>query len=740
MSATIDAAPGAVIVIGRVTGSKARVALEQRSHGRWVYRASGTLRKYGYFQLRWTDSPLPAGGLFRVAALTGARVIGLSGVLRPSARPLAVSSQLRPGAIEVRPGSVRVVSGSPTSGDAVLRLPPGDRTLRAGQVVVENASAESAGMIVVVKRAKKLRGGGEELWTAPGALKDAFSSFDADLSGTLASLSGSLTPSQSGDLRAEHSGSQSVGKLLPTQLTFSCKSQGRTFSLTSHVDFSSLQVGVIVDLSAGYVSISLSGQPTIDLNATFSQAATCTAEAAVVLGIKRTPLEVTLGPDFTLDSQGTITADWTWDPYFSFTYSKGVFTGASTQTSFANHGGLTITGNTQLTANFDFLDKVGGDGLDLQGLIGPEVDAFANVNNQGQLCVHAQNVWKAGATGSALGLHLDLGTLEWGFDNLVPFACTGGGNSGGSGGGGSPGGSSGYGLASCVSATLCRAIWEPAQIPWPSQPQPWYAYSETSGNWSGPTTLMPQDPPPALKTLSCAASGFCMVIADGGDNFDTSGGGWQAGPASGLNAEDVSCTSASFCMAVGLNGEGDDVAIYNGTSWSAPVDIDRGALNSVSCTSATFCAAVGLDGDAVTYNGSTWTTPQPIDPPGPGEVTSVMQVSCASATLCVAVGLDGNAEVYNGTSWSSPRQVDTDGGSTEISCAPGTSFCAGVDNDGRAYAYRSGVWTTPGTIDYAVNLHSVSCASSTDCVAVDGNGAALTYNGSTWSAPHPFAS
>lgn len=316
---------------------------------------------------------------------------------------------------------------------------------------------------------------------------------------------------------------------------------------------------------------------------------------------------------------------------------------------------------------------------------------------------------------------------------------SGGGNggSGGSGGSGTSGGSQGYGLTSCVSGALCRVVWEPFQNPWPSQPQPWYVYSDTSGHWSGPTPLLPQDPPPALRAVSCTPSGFCMVIANRGDDFVTTGGSWQAGPASGVGAFDVSCASASFCVVVGAGTSG-DVTIYDGTSWSTPVDIDRGALYSVSCTSPTFCVAVGTDGNAVTYDGSTWSTPQPIDPTAPG-VTTVTGVSCASTSLCVAVGSDGNAEVYNGTSWSSPRQVDPQPGLTEISCAPGTSFCAGVDNDGRAYTYRSGVWTAPVTIDYAVNLHSVSCTSSTSCLAVDADGAALAYNGSSWSAPYPFA-
>lgn len=426
--ATIDRAPGSVVVIGRVTGPGSRVALQRRSSGRWVERASGAVRKHGFYELRSPESG--AAGVFRVAALRGSRVIALSTVLRPSRRPVVVSSQLRSGVIEVHPGSVRVVSGSPASGNAVLRLPANASKVRAGRVLVENASASTAGMIAIVTRVKTLRGGVQELRTRPGALKDSYSSLNVDVSGTLASLAGSVVPEHS-RFRADVSGSGLVGAVLPVQKSFSCKSQGRTFTVAAHVDLSSLNVGVIVDLSNVYASISLSGQPQIDLDATFTQAATCTAEYAAVLGIKGTPIRITLGPDFTLNPSGLIHAHFTWNPYFSFSASKGLFTRASTQTTYVNHGGLTVNGNAQLNANFDILDQAGGGGLNLKALVGPEVNATANLNQQGQLCVHAQSVWKANETGKAAGINFDLGTLTWGFDELIHYACTGGPNTGG---------------------------------------------------------------------------------------------------------------------------------------------------------------------------------------------------------------------------------------------------------------------------------------------------------------------
>ena len=58
-----------------------------------------------------------------------------------------------------------------------------------------------------------------------------------------------------------------------------------------------------------------------------------------------------------------------------------------------------------------------------------------------------------------------------------------------------------------------------------------------------------------------------------------------------------------------MSGNGGHAFTYNGTSWSAPVVVDRvTSLVSVSCPTTSFCAAVGDDGSAFTYDGSSWTT------------------------------------------------------------------------------------------------------------------------------------
>jgi hypothetical protein len=192
----------------------------------------------------------------------------------------------------------------------------------------------------------------------------------------------------------------------------------------------------------------------------------------------------------------------------------------------------------------------------------------------------------------------------------------------------------------------------------------------------------------------------------------------------------VSCATVSFCVAVGPGG---DALTYNGTSWTTPAYIDSthidstsGSLTSVSCPTTTFCVAVDSGGYALTYNGTSWTTPAHIDNTGSG----LSSVSCSSATFCVAVG-DGSALTYNGSSWSASDGIV--GTSSSVSC-PSAAFCVAVNYEGDAVTYNGTSWSAPAQIDNSGgSLDSVSCASASFCVAVDNSGYAVTYNGTSWT-------
>ena len=87
---------------------------------------------------------------------------------------------------------------------------------------------------------------------------------------------------------------------------------------------------------------------------------------------------------------------------------------------------------------------------------------------------------------------------------------------------------------------------------------------------------------------------------------------------------------------------GPNVFTYNGSSWSGANDIDPNqGLSSVSCRSSSFCVAVDGAGNALTYNGSSWSSAS-IDPNGQGLVA----VSCASSSFCMALDSVGDALKY----------------------------------------------------------------------------------------------
>jgi hypothetical protein len=110
----------------------------------------------------------------------------------------------------------------------------------------------------------------------------------------------------------------------------------------------------------------------------------------------------------------------------------------------------------------------------------------------------------------------------------------------------------------------------------------------------------------------------------------------------------VSCSSPSFCAAI---DNGSNVFTFNGTSWSPAQVIDPGnQLGTVSCPSASFCAAVDYGANVVTFDGSSWSAPVNVDSKAANSekgpvLIFLMSVSCISVAFCVIGDTNGNAFV-----------------------------------------------------------------------------------------------
>jgi hypothetical protein len=157
-------------------------------------------------------------------------------------------------------------------------------------------------------------------------------------------------------------------------------------------------------------------------------------------------------------------------------------------------------------------------------------------------------------------------------------------------------------------------------------------------------------------------------------------------------------------MAVGTH----DAVIYRGGTWSSPSQIVAEAfLKSVSCASAVFCVAVaehvsgglgGLNyGEALTYNGSTWSPPVEI-PSAPDYLPfDVGSVSCASSSFCMAAALfQGGAAPFEGGVWGAWTPIERNGDFSSISCAS-ASFCVIASYVGQAFTYTAPAATVTST-------------------------------------------
>lgn len=220
----------------------------------------------------------------------------------------------------------------------------------------------------------------------------------------------------------------------------------------------------------------------------------------------------------------------------------------------------------------------------------------------------------------------------------------------------------------------------------------------------------------ALSSVQCPSPTQCHAVDNQGDFLSYDGTSWTS---TFVNPDHywgaLSCPTATFCVAGDADG---NVWTYDSGSWTGPTNISAGVeaqpfsstafpdgISQVSCPpgQTTFCVAVDNSGYAMTYDGTTWSTPVSID------AGYLVEVSCASTTLCVASDSSGGVVTYDGSTWT-PLALGT--GSVEASCAS-SAFCVAGDSLGDVYYYRDGSWSErPVALDPGSAITAVSCSSA----------------------------
>lgn len=208
---------------------------------------------------------------------------------------------------------------------------------------------------------------------------------------------------------------------------------------------------------------------------------------------------------------------------------------------------------------------------------------------------------------------------------------------------------------------------------------------------------------------------------------------WSVGGVidTGSRITGISCASPSFCAASDLDG---NALTYNGSTWSPPTAIGPSVVYGVSC-GGTVCAAVDGSPTVYLYRHGSWTTAVPST-----NSTDLQSTQCLSATFCVAVAkYTSSVYVYNGSSWhaSSDPKMDPYGGLI-LSCATPT-FCLGDDSNGHPAVFNGVTWidTVAPPDPFLYDTYAISCITPTSCAVLSPEDA-ITFTGTKWISAHHF--
>jgi hypothetical protein len=266
---------------------------------------------------------------------------------------------------------------------------------------------------------------------------------------------------------------------------------------------------------------------------------------------------------------------------------------------------------------------------------------------------------------------------------------------------------------SCATSSFCVTLGGPG-------PQ----LATYNGTWN---TVSPF--PGVVTALSCFSINRCAAVDTNGYTLTWNGASWtQIAPVNDTTTYSaISCITATICAAVGFDySTGPVAAELVGSIWRNPVPLQSvSQLYDIACASATVCVAVGLDPSgavAATFDGTSWSAPVNVL----GNTNSnLLEVACASTTLCEATGFEDSAlgtqqgvlATYDGTAWT-PKLLTRDPGPLSVSCAPTTTWCLASDTAaGKSYTYNAGTWKTSTAPTGGALVADISCYATQRCVA-----------------------
>lgn len=256
-------------------------------------------------------------------------------------------------------------------------------------------------------------------------------------------------------------------------------------------------------------------------------------------------------------------------------------------------------------------------------------------------------------------------------------------------------------------------------------------------------------PPDTARSLSCPVVGFCVTVTRDHEVTVMRNGRWGESKliGSGFPMTAAACTSATDCIGIG----GTEYVHWDGTGWSPPRPTPSARdLALIACGSPTFCIAADRFGNALTFDGTSWSLPAhaDLDPPRPGAAqltASFASLTCPGRTTCYAVSDSDEGTLLRFRPGGS--SVDRHGlrlaAYTPIACGSATTCVAAgqLYDDGSVTTgilartgsrHGDGTWVGAGPTSDVVLADA--CAGPTFCTFVDSRGRLATYDGRTVSA------
>jgi hypothetical protein len=273
-----------------------------------------------------------------------------------------------------------------------------------------------------------------------------------------------------------------------------------------------------------------------------------------------------------------------------------------------------------------------------------------------------------------------------------------------------------------------------------------YALTYHDGAWTSPNLVDRLQGNP--QAVSCPTNNFCAAVDRHGNVLTYDGASWSAPTNIDSNWEfvSISCATSSFCAALDRRGY---ALTYDGSQWSAPVDVGAGHPGAaIACPASGSCVATFIDPFGTgnfwafwaRYSQGSWGAVTPL-----AARVAATNLSCPTQNFCALVTTTydpdkhyGQAMTYDGTTWSSPKTIDNKAGLSSLSCWA-NDRCIALDVASTQFTYDGTSWRTVA-VPVQVPVAVLSCTSATSCLAVRrGEYAApdeaMLFDGLGWGAP-----